>query len=177
LEQVSANTREYLTYTGVKVDDIWHEKGKVFASLSGPDWKTSVVSSGNFTKDDVIMFTINQDGGYATVATAQNDPIFKFAKNDKCETRWETSDRIGQEASQILSDLTDIDGNAIKVGNRLEWYLKSGPMRGEVVKASEDGKILVGMTYDEYGPSHQGAYGSVVELTQNEINGLNIKAY
>lgn len=181
LDRVIANTIEFLRDSNIYVQDMWHENGKVFASFAGraPNggvWKTAVVASGEFTKNDVVLFSIDENGGHTTVATVLDDPIIKLAKNEKCESYWETDDSEVESIENKISDISDSNGKKIHVGSKVEWYTKKGPMRGEVIKAFPNGSILVGMTYDQYGPAKPGTFGTTVELDQNLIKQYGVES-
>ena len=184
LDAVTNNTIEfYKESKNIRLEDVWHEKGKVFASFfgeanNGGIWKTAVAASGKFTKNDFIIFDINEEGGQAAVATYNGeDHINKFAQNESCSICWDTDGSDIDETENRLSSIVDSDGRQIRVGSKLEWYTKKGPFRGEVVEAKKDGTLVVGMTYDEYGPAKNSEFCSMSGINQDSINSLGIKTY
>lgn len=182
LEQVAANTADYLLSQGADVEDVWFEKGKVFASIQGVTennipWKTIVVASGTFTKNDILMYSFDQNekGGHATVATAQDDPLIKFATNDKCQVYWET-EQFDPNQNLRAANIVDSTGFELNIGDTVEWITPKSPIRGEILTASKSGEIEVGIIYDEYGPANNDQYASIVQLNQNAINNLQVEA-
>ena len=175
LNQVCANTVAFLGNKGIKIDNIKHEKGVVYASLSGTEkdgvqWTSNIKTAGKFTRNDVIIFQWTPNGGTATVATAQDDPIIKLAKNEKAKIKWEVIDNN----TQVV--LHDIAGKEVSIGSNLAWYAKSGPIKGQVVKASRNGELVVGLTETaEFGKSKGGFFDEIV-LTQEHINNWGIAA-
>lgn len=182
LQQVTANTADYLLSQDLNVEDVWFEKGKVFASIQGTTesntpWKTVIVASGTFTKNDVLMYSFeeNEAGGYATVATAQDDPLIKFATNNKCQVYWET-EQFDPNKNLRTANIVDSNGFELNIGDTIEWITPKSPVRGEILTASKNGEIEIGIIYDELGPANHDQYASIVQLNQNAINNLRAEA-
>jgi len=182
LQHVIANTYEYIKNKGMNLSEeggIWHNKGTVYASLKGnledgSAWNAVVAASGNFTRNDVIMYEWTPEGGIGTVATVNpNDPLIKFARNENCSIEWQTEDDYIDISKLSYKDARGLD---ITIGSNLEWYEADGmPVRGTVVKANRNG-LLVGITQDRLGRA-KGGFVYEAQLNQDQIIGLGAQAY
>lgn len=178
LDQVCANTVAYLSQKGINVDQIGHERGIIHAQLSGVadgvKWASSVKTAGKFTRNDILIYKWNAQGGTATVATAQDDPIIKLARNDAVKIKWDVEDD-NYDPHEIV--LQDASGNNVGLDSNLVWYAKSGPVKGRVVKASQNGELVVGITESpEFGRAKKDTYFDQIVLTQEHLLSWNIEA-
>ena len=176
---VCENTRGYLTAKGLNVDDVWHEKGNVFVAVSGAhengaQWKTVVAATGKFTENDVVMYewAPNENGGEGLVATAQSNKLIPFKPNPQCTVEWSVEDDFVEPEAVALAD---VNGQEIRVGSRLAWYQSSGVTKADVVSATNDGRLICGITQDEMGRAKAGNYHGEVSLNQEDI--INLQAF
>ena len=173
MQKVCDNTKTSMESHGITVEDIWHEKGNIFASVqgslpNGASWKTVVAASGKFTDNDVVAFRWKEDGGEGVVVTASPEGL---KKNASCTVEWCTDDDYVAPESVKLADAS---GKPFGVGNKLTWYTASGKREGMVLEATNDKKLIVGITRDEYGKCARGVYAAKIELTQDEVNKLSV---
>lgn len=182
LQCVIANTYEYIKNKNMRLSDeggIWHDKGTIYASLTGDledgsTWSAVVAASGDFTRNDVIMYEWTPEGGAGTVATVNpDDPLIKFTKNERCSIEWETEDDYVDPSKLSYKDSRGLD---INVGSNLEWYEPDGmPVRGTVVKAGKN-ELTIGITQDRLGRAKAG-FVYEAQLNQDQILGMDIQAY
>lgn len=177
MNKICSNTKTYLTSKGINVDDIWHEKGNVFASLKGQNedksqWKTIVAANGVFTENDVIMFEWNKNSGYGLVATAQSNNLLPFSRNEKCTVEWTTEDDYVDPNNVSLQD---VNNNAIKIGDNIVWYTNSGSNKAKIINATNDRKLIAGITQDEYGKYKCNQFPREIKISQQYINKLQIE--
>lgn len=171
MNQVVANTKYYLNAKGINVEEIYHRKGCVYASLDvknkfGSLNKTAIKASGKFTSNDVVLFDLNGNGEpVGVVATAQSDKLIPFLPNKECSLEW-VLDRNDTLPVQQENDINNF------VGASVEWYTKKGPIKGQITGITDRGSVTVGILQDELGKS-KGGFISEVELTSEDLEKLN----
>ncbi len=184
MNQVVMQTRAFMQQRGIQLEDIYHEKGSIYASLvarsrDGSSLKALVRASGSFTPNDMLAFDWNPGkGASARVITAQvGDTVIPFLPNHNVNVEWKyDDDHVNPETVQMTTTANaQGEQDGIAIGTKLCWYAGRGKSyKGEVIGATQDGALVVGITYDEMGPTKPGEYAGQVSLTQEDIQKLGV---
>lgn len=181
ISQVKANTEEFIKHSGLSLGDggIWHKGGTIFADLigqadDGSRWNAVVAASGQFTRDDVLVYKWTPKGGEGAVLTATNDPFVKFARNEKCSMEWQVEDSFIDPDSIVFKD---VSGRDIRIGSHVEWRERDGmPVRGIVRNANKE-SFVVGIIQDKLGKTKSGTFAYDVNIGNNDIQQLGLSVY
>jgi hypothetical protein len=117
-------------------------------------------------------------GASARVVTAQiDDPVVPFLPNPDVEVLWKMDDdHVPPSSVALVTTAQNEQGeNSVKIGTRLCWYAARGKSyKGEVIGATQEGALVVGITYDEMGPTKPGEYAGQVVFTQEDLQKLGV---